>query len=111
MPHHKRRRHRKQPRSVLSSSHRVFETSRDKTTDDAECSSPAVEKRKTAKPYVVEWRYKELAYLRRVRWLQNLSREWSTYRRYAKERDRDKALAVLNRKDRLREYRAKDTLG
>lgn len=60
--------------------------------------------------YLIEYRIDpekaKLSYLGKNGWFEKVDTEWRTYyKRYRTEKERDKALAVLSRKDSLFSYR------
>jgi len=89
MVNFRRRRPRKQPRSVMSSPDRIYEPARAPVEAEGVNTQPKPKKRKR---FGLEVRYigPEGLYSRLI------GREWKPYRKYATEKDRAKALENLS---------------
>lgn len=107
--HHRRKRPRRQPASVMSSPDRVFGEPRDNTIEESECSSSPRPKRK--REWVIQRRYiransPAAAFMSKT---YARLREWNNYRRYYTQKNRDEALRKLASKDTdIWEYRTAD---
>ena len=107
MAHYRRRRPRKQPRSVMSSPGRVFDV-RDNSIPE-EKPTPAKRGRKKKRPFAIAFRVDPDHPMARMfnRW-----GEWRVFRRYRTQEDRRKAIAALSRNARgILQYRLQEDLG